>query len=78
MVVDTEGNIWATAERGDKTGVYIFAPSGKQLGFVPTPETATNCVFGDADRKMLYITAGRSVYRIRTNAVGWPEYGRRE
>jgi dipeptidyl aminopeptidase/acylaminoacyl peptidase len=76
MVVDTEGNIWATAETGDKTGVYIFSPKGKQLGFVPTPETATNCVFGDADRKTLYITAGRSVYRVRTDAAGWPEYGR--
>jgi gluconolactonase len=71
MVVDTAGNIYATAESGDKTGVYIFSPAGKQLGFIRTPETATNCVFGDKDFKTLYITAGRSLYRIRTSAVGY-------
>lgn len=70
MVVDTAGNIYATAESGPRTGVYIFAPDGKQLGFIPTPETATNCTFGDKDFKTLYITAGTSVYKIRLNATG--------
>ena len=76
MVVDTQGNIYATAESGDKTGVYIFSPAGKQLGFIKTPETATNCVFGDKDSKTLYITAGRSLYKIRMNAVGYLPYSR--
>lgn len=76
MVVDTTGNIYATAESGDKTGVYIFSPAGKQLGFIRTPETATNCVFGDKDQKTLYITAGRSLYKIRTNAVGYLPFAR--
>src|SRR5258705_122954 len=55
MVVDSDGNIYATAESGDRTGVYIFSPTGEQLGFIRTPETATNCVFGDKDLKTLYI-----------------------
>jgi gluconolactonase len=71
MVVDTDGNIYATAESGKRSGVYIFSPAGKQLGFVPTPENATNCVFGDRDLKTLYVTAGTSVYRIRLNATGY-------
>jgi gluconolactonase len=70
MVVDTAGNIYATAESGERTGVYIFSPVGKQLGFLRTPETATNCTFGDRDRKTLYITAGTSVYKVRLNATG--------
>jgi gluconolactonase len=74
MVVDTEGTIYATA--GDKKtgGVYIISPEGKQLGFISTPETPTNCVFGDKDRKTLYITAGKSLYRIRTNKTGFAVY----
>src|SRR5262249_56808795 len=28
MVVDTNGNIYATAERGERTGVDIFLPAG--------------------------------------------------
>jgi dipeptidyl aminopeptidase/acylaminoacyl peptidase/sugar lactone lactonase YvrE len=74
MVVDTEGNIYGTAESGERTGVYIFSPEGKQLGFIRTPETATNCVFGDRDLKTLYITAGGSVYKVRLNATGYPPY----
>jgi gluconolactonase len=74
MVVDTDGNIYATAESGDKTGVYIFSPAGKQLGFIRTPETATNCTFGGRDLRTLYITAGRSMYKIGVNATGFLVY----
>jgi dipeptidyl aminopeptidase/acylaminoacyl peptidase len=74
MVLDTRGNIYATAEEGDKTGLYVFSPEGKQLGFLRTPETATNCTFGDKDLKTLYITAGGSVYKVRLNATGYLPY----
>jgi gluconolactonase len=79
MRVDTDGNVWATAESGKLTGVYVFAPDGKQIGFIQTPETATNCTFGGADLKTLYITAGTSVYKVRVNAAGflaWPKPGK--
>ncbi len=74
MVVDTDGNIWATAESGDRSGVYVFSPEGRQIGFARSPETATNCTFGDKDRKTLYVTAGTSVYKVRVNATGLPAY----
>jgi gluconolactonase len=74
MVLDTDGNIYATAESGERTGVYIFSPAGKQLGFLRTPEIATNCTFGDRDLKTLYITAGTSLYKVRLNAVGFLVY----
>lgn len=74
MIGDTAGNIYATAESGDKTGVYIFSPKGEPLGFIRTPETATNCTFGDKDLKTLYITAGASMYKVRVNATGYLVY----
>lgn len=70
MVMDTRGNIYATAGSGEKTGVYIISPQGKLRGFIPTPETATNCTFGGKKLDTLYITAGKSLYRIRLNATG--------
>jgi dipeptidyl aminopeptidase/acylaminoacyl peptidase/sugar lactone lactonase YvrE len=76
MVLDTRGNIFATAGRGEQTGVYVFSPAGKHLGFLRTPETATNCTFGDKDLKTLYITAGTSVYKVRLNAMGLLPYPR--
>jgi len=77
MCVDAKGNIYATAGQGKTAGVYVFSPEGKRLAFIPTPETPTNCVFGGKDRKTLYVTAGKSLYRIGLNAEGfavyWPE-----
>src|SRR5262249_47795459 len=77
MCVDVKGNIHATAGKGKTGGVTVFSPQGKKLAFIAVPEVPTNCVFGDRDRKTLYITAGRSLYRIRLNvegfAVFWPK-----
>ncbi|HEY8504051.1 MAG TPA: prenyltransferase/squalene oxidase repeat-containing protein, partial [Gemmataceae bacterium] len=46
----------------------------KKVAFIPTPETPTNCTFGGEDWKTLYVTAGKSLYRIRLNAAGFPEH----
>lgn len=77
MAVDVKGRVFATAGQGKTGGVTIFAPDGEKLGFIPTPETPTNCCFGGADRNILYVTAGKSLYRIETLTQGlkpptWP------
>jgi len=36
------------------------------------PETVSNVAWGDADRKMLYITASSSVYRVHLQIAGAP------
>ncbi len=79
MCVDVKGNIYGAAGSGQTGGVYVFSPEGKQLAFIPVPETPTNCVFAGKDRKTLYVTAGKSLYRIKLNiegfAVFWPKEG---
>jgi len=77
MCVDIRGNIYGAAGDGKTGGIYVFHhDDGEQLAFIPVPETPTNCVFGDRDRKSLYITAGKSLYRIKLKvegfAVFWP------
>lgn len=74
MCVDIKGNVYATAGLGKTAGVYIFTPDGKKTGFIATPETPTNCVFGGGDRKMLYVTAGKSLYRIPLTVEGFAVY----
>jgi gluconolactonase len=77
MCVDVKGNIYGAAGSATTGGVYVFNPEGKPLAFIPIPEVPTNCVFGDKDRKTLYVTAGKSLYRIRLQnegfAVFWPK-----
>jgi gluconolactonase len=59
-----------------KGGIYVISPEGKLLAFLPVPkDEVTNCAFGGDDLKTLYITAGGTIYSIRTIAPGrvvWP------
>jgi gluconolactonase len=59
-----------------KGGIYVISPEGKLLAFLPVPkDEVTNCAFGGDDLKTLYITAGGTIYSIRTTTPGrvvWP------
>jgi len=75
MTVTIDGRIVAAAGSGDKGGIYIFSPRGVLLATIPVPEAPANVEFGGGDRRTLYIMAGKSLYRIRTNLTGfllWP------
>jgi gluconolactonase len=87
MEVDAKGRLYVAAglnvpnpplETGDvKAGVYVFTPEGKQVGFVPVLEDmVTNCCFGGADLKTLYITAGHTLWSVKVETPGyvvWPK-----
>jgi len=59
-----------------KGGIYVLSPEGKLLRFLEVPrDEVTNCAFGGDDLKTLYITAGGTLYSIRTTTPGrvvWP------
>jgi gluconolactonase len=74
MALDLEGHIYLTAGDGPAAGVYIFTPSGEQVGFIQTPEIAGNCTFGGPDLRTLYIAASTSLYRIRLAIPGLLAY----
>jgi gluconolactonase len=81
LAIDTQGNVYAaaglnflrgTSETLDtKCGIYVFSPKGQQLRFIPVPEDLlTNVAFGGPDMKTLYITAGKSLFRVRVDVAG--------
>jgi len=70
MTVTADGLIVATAGKGKTAGVYFFTPEGKKVGLVPTPEDASNCCFGGPGSKTLFVTAGKSLYRIELTVAG--------
>ena len=82
MRLDVEGNLWIAAginrprHKGETTdnaaGVYVVSPAGKLLGCLPIPEDLiTNLAFGGQEKKTLYITAGKSLFKIQTKIAGW-------
>jgi gluconolactonase len=66
MTIDVMGNMYLTG-----TGVSIFDKNGIFIGTIPVPENWTaNVCFGGEDMKSLFITASKSIYRIRTLIKG--------
>lgn len=65
MALDSEGSIYCT-----NGGIWVISPEGRHLGTIAVPEVTANCTFGGPDLRDLYITASKSVYRIRLNARG--------
>ena len=83
--LDERGNLWVAAgilfprsagETADvPPGIYVITPAGQLLGRIPIPEDlCTNLAFGGPDRKTLYVTAGKSIYRIPLAVAGYALY----
>jgi len=84
--VDVEGNLWIAAginrPRGREgetldvpTGIYVVTPAGKLLGRIPIPEDSiTNMTFGGPQKKNLYVTAGKCLFKIAVNVSGYSVY----
>ena len=71
MIVDARGDLMAAYRDDERRGVRVFSPDGQEIDFLPLPEKPTNLAFGrGAERRVLYITAGKSLYRVRTNVEG--------
>jgi gluconolactonase len=83
MSIDSQGNLYAAAGmnqlRGTsetlatKTGVYVISPKGTLVKFIPIAEDfITNTAFGGPDMRTLYVTAGKTLYKVRTDIPGLP------
>ena len=70
MTIDNRGNVYLT-----NNGVFVFDKSGEQIEHIEAPGNWTaNVCFGGEDRKWLFITATKGLYRIRTQVNGVCNY----
>ena len=75
MVLDTDGNIWATAGTaagGPGPSVYVFSAQGEVIDRHPLPvDLPTNCTFAGPDLSDLYVTTiGGHLLWTPTEATG--------
>ena len=66
MKVDEKGNLYSTGPGG----IWVMSPQGTHLGTLVFPEQPANLAFGDADGRMLYVTARSGLYRVRLKIPG--------
>ena len=68
--VDEAGNLFVVGPKG----IWVWNAQGHHLGTIIVPEQPANLGWGEKDYRTLYITAGSSVYRIRTKVRGFVPY----
>ncbi len=66
MRVDTQGNVWTSAQNG----VHCVAPDGTPLGRIKVPEMVANLTFGGPKKNRLFMIATKTLYAVYVAAVG--------
>jgi gluconolactonase len=66
LKVSRDGTVWASGPGG----VLVYSAQGKHLGTLATGVATANLAFGD-DGSTLYLTADKSLARVRTKVKGW-------
>jgi gluconolactonase len=68
LAVDSKGNVWVAVP--EAKALHVVDAEGKTLGHVSFRENPSNCAFGGADGRTLFVTAQTSVYALPTLVEG--------
>lgn len=72
MTTDTAGRIYCAVRKDERHGIVVYSSAGHELAYIPTEPLPTNCTFGTgAEVNVLYVTAGKGLYRIPLKATGY-------
>ena len=82
MAQDAEGRLYVAGGREKpappfetavrhRAGVYVFSADGRLIDLIHIPrDEVTNCTFGGDDLRTLFITAGGSLWSVKTKSPG--------
>lgn len=69
MAVDSAGNLYISTSED----IHVYSPEGTPWGKIEIPgDYTTNCAFGGADRRTLYVTGNDKVFRVALTIPGLP------
>ncbi|MGC9671122.1 SMP-30/gluconolactonase/LRE family protein [Planosporangium sp. 12N6] len=73
LAADVNGNLYAAVRDTQAPGIRVYDPQGRELARIPTGNLLpTNAEFGTGhEANVLYITAGKGLYRIVVNSRGY-------
>lgn len=69
MAVDSAGNLYISTSED----IHVYSPEGTLWGKIEIPgDYTTNCAFGGADRRTLYVTGNDKVFQVALTIPGLP------
>jgi gluconolactonase len=72
MAIDRDDRLYVTSV----VGIQVFDKTGQYLGTIPFPCRPINLAFSGPDKRMLYVTAMQSLYRIQMLSQGPDRLGK--
>jgi gluconolactonase len=72
ICVDDAGNLYVANNSDEIKAIEVFDAAGDPLGRIPFPVAPSNCTFGGADRRTLYVTTLHALYEVRVPMSGLP------
>jgi sugar lactone lactonase YvrE len=60
VAVDSRGRVYVA--NGE---IFVYDPTGKQIGRIDVPERPLQLVFGGSDRKTLFVLTHHALYAVR-------------
>ena len=73
ITADSNGNLYVAVRDSDAAGIRVYTPQGQEIARIPTGDILpTAAEFGTGrNSNILYVTAGKGLYRIPLNATGY-------
>jgi gluconolactonase len=68
MCIDERGDLWASGPGG----IHVLSPDGRELGLISTGVAMSNCAFGGADGRTVFMTSTHQLVALDTKVRGAP------
>ncbi len=65
IAIDEKGNVYVAGRN-----INVYSPEGKHVDRIEFGDPISGCAFGEGDLQSLFVTAGRSLYRVRLDVKG--------
>lgn len=72
ICIDDHGRVYVANNSTDVSAILIFESDGRFAARIPFPVPPSNCSFGGADRRTLYVTTLHALYEVRMATPGLP------
>lgn len=72
LCVDDSGRVYVTNNSSEVSAIIILDSAGRFAGRIPFPTPPSNCSFGGAQRRTLYVTTLHALYEVPMGTPGLP------